>query len=226
MKSFVLTLCLVCLATSSTRAALVAYWNFNGLSIVIAGTPGTGTVPATIEASQGAGRLGLSGYGGLVDDFPGSILNVIGPDPAGASLTLIPGGTSGGSYPGNGTFITVQFSMTGRQNPIVSFDTRGTSIGYNSGAWAWSINGTDFTDIVGSNTATRSLNYTTASLDLSAIDLLDDASTVILRYTLSGAESPLSNNRIDNLQINAVPEPAVGLGAGLGLLGLLRRRRC
>lgn len=57
------------LSATDAGAALVAYWNFNGLSISTASTPGSGGVPTTIDAYTGAGTVALSNFGGLVDDF-------------------------------------------------------------------------------------------------------------------------------------------------------------
>jgi hypothetical protein len=212
-------------ATETSTAALVAYWNFNGLVIATAGAPGTGTVPTSIDADLGSGTVGLSTWGGTVDDFTGSTLNVIAPDASGASLSLVASGPTGGPYPGNDTFITISFSMAGFEDPVVTFDTRGTSTGFDNSLWSWSTNGVDFTPVAGVSTATRTTSFATAMVDLSDVDELDGAPTVVLRYALSGATSGSGNNRIDNLQVNAIPEPSVALLGALGALGLLRRRR-
>lgn len=210
-------LVLLVLAAPGSNAALVAYWNFNGLSITTASAPGAGGVPTTIAADSGAGTVGLTTWTGLVDDFGGSTINGLNADPVEESLSLI-------SNAGNGTFITISFSMTGLENPAVSFATRGTSTGYDSGIWSWSIDGTNFTPVSG-NTATRNTTFALTSVDFSAVDDLDGAAAVTLRYTLAGATSASGNNRIDNLQINTVPEPAATLLGAFGLIGLLRRRR-
>jgi hypothetical protein len=211
-RTFALASLLVVFAvTSTSQAALISYWNFNGLSIGTASAPGSGGVPTSIAADQGSGSLSLTGWGGLVDDFAGDVINALGGDPAGASLSLV-------SNAGNGTHIeTAAFSTVGLQDVIVTFATRGTGTGFNSGTWSYSTDGSLFTAAPG-NTATTSTTYALATMDLSAIDAIENQPSVYLRYTLDGAGSTSGNNRIDNLQINAteIPEPST-----IGLLGLV-----
>ena len=205
--------------TTTAEAEVIAYWNFNSLSIGDAGAPGTGGVPTTIAADQGSGTLSLADWTGLVDDFAGSTLNALNGDPSGASLSLV-------SNAGNGSFIQISFSMAGFTDLEVSFATRGTSTGFNLGQWAYSTDGTTFFDF-GGNTATRATSFSIASVGTT--NGLDNISTAFLRYTLDGAEPGSGNNRIDNLQLNAtaIPEPS-----SLAVLGLIsaagvavRRRR-
>jgi len=218
-------LALSCMA--SAPAALVSYWNFNGLSVATASAPGAGGVPLSISADQGSGTLSLSAWGGLVDDFAGSATNAIAPDVAEESLSLVSGGPAAGPFPGNGSFLDLSFSLTGFENPVVTFAGRGTATGFNTGSWSWSTDGINFNPI-GGNTATVSTTFALLTQDFSAADGLDQAASVTLRYTLTGATSNSGNNRIDNLQINAspVPEPSssVAMLTGLALLGWRRRR--
>jgi len=205
---------LVC-ASSAANATLVAYWNFNSFD------PATDT---TIPADQGVGTVDLSGWGGGVASFAGTTINALGGDPSGGSLSLQGGGTSD-PFPGNDTYIEVQFSMAGLMDLEVTFATRGTSTGFDTGQWSYSTDGASFTNF-GVNTATRSTSFALAPLV--GTDGLDNASSAFLRYTLSGAESSGGNNRIDNLQLNAtvIPEPAgiVLMMVGLAAVGAMRRR--
>ena len=146
--------------------------------------------------------MSLSGWGGTVDDFGGSDVNAIAPDATGASLSLVAGGTAA-PFPGNGSYLEIQLNLADFSDPIVTFATRGTSTGFDTGSWSYSVGGGSFTTVAGINTATRSTTYALATLNLAAINAIDGQSNVRLRYTLSGAGSASGNNRIDNLQVNA-----------------------
>lgn len=227
-STFLATISSIAFLSNSAEAVLVAAWNFNELSITTAGPPGTGSIPTTISASSGSGTVGLAGWNGNVASFAGSTLNAVNSDAAGASLSLAGGGTAE-PFPGNGSFITIAFStigLTPDEGIIVSFATRGTSTGFNSSSWAYSTNGTDFTALATAPiTATRDTTFAVATVDFSSVEEILDVSTVTLRYTLDGASTAGGNNRIDNLQVNAVPEPSVAVLGAIGALGLLRRRR-
>ena len=214
------------LMNPSADAALIAYWNFNGLSIATASPPGSGGVPTSIAADQGTGSVDLTSWAGLVDDFAGSTINAIAPDAAGASLSLVAGGTAA-PFPGNQSSISTTVSTIGLKDPIITFATRGTSTGFNASAWSYSTDGISFTPISNSSTATTSTTFALATVDLTGISAVANQSSVIFRYAVDGATSSSGNNRIDNLQINAtpVPEPATIALAGLGVLGIFASRR-
>lgn len=208
------------LATLPCHGALVAYWNFNELSIASASAPGSGGAPDSIIATQGSGTLDLNDWNGTVDDFAGSTNNTIGVDSAEESLSLI----AGSGTAGNGSHILMQISLSGMSDPSLSFATQGTATGFNAVQLAWSVDGVSFSDFGSAYDPAGS--YALQSYDLSSIDTLDNAATAYLRLSFDGATGSSGNNRIDNLQINAIPEPsfALLLLAGAGSLLLLRRR--
>ena len=114
---------------------------------------------------------------------------------AGSALTLE-------NSSANGKAIAIKFSMTNFKDPILSFATRGTSTGFNTHQWAWSTDGTVFTN-VGTNTAITGSTFTTQSIDLSSINFVDKAATVYFKLTVTGATTASGNNRLDNIVINA-----------------------
>lgn len=225
------------LTPSVGQTGVFAYWNFNSLSIGTASNPGSGGVPTSISSNFGSATVSLAGWAGTVDDFAGATLNAqnlgSGVDVAGASLSLIAGGVSA-PFPGNGSSILFNLNLTSYADLTVSFDTRGTSTGFNANTWAYSVDGGSFTTIAGVSTATRTTTFATASFSLSAISAIENQSNVVLRYTVDGATSGSGNNRIDNLTIAgtyspaaAIPEPSTyaAILGGVALLGVAARRR-
>jgi hypothetical protein len=164
--------------------ATIASWNFD-----------TTPYPNPLSASPGIGAIDFSGWGGAVTNFNGV---------TGQALALQ--GTGG-----NGTYIEIDFSMTGYQGLHVTFATRGTSTGYTSGLWSWSVNGGAFTTLPGVNTATTSTSFIDRDVDFSGQALLNNAAGVRLRYTLDGATGQLPNNRIDDLVLSATHVPTISM---------------
>ena len=226
-------------------ATLLSYWNFNNSTAGSGGGPGTFNTTGTAEvynsttkhitpASGGAKAAtayvdfsNLAGnMGGSANNnwgtFGGATGNALNGDSSGGALAVIGSGN-------NGHYVSFGVSMTGFEDPVISFDTRGTSTGFNVGTWSWSTDGTNFTNLVSVNTATRTTSFSTKDADFSLADGLDNAAFVTFRYTLDGASSTSGNNRIDNVQISAdiasVPEPATISLLALGGLALARRRR-
>jgi autotransporter-associated beta strand protein len=184
---------------------LVAYWNFNNFD------PATDT---TIAADQGSGTVDLSDWDGGVEDFGGSTINALSGDPDGASLSL-QGGTD---EAGNGTFILISgLDLTGLTDVDVSYATQATGTGFDNNQWAYSTDGTNFTDFGGTIIPPGSF-----ALEDVTTTGLDGQATGFLRYTLDGATNSTGNNRIDNLQINALgtgssgPTPILGTEATSG----------
>lgn len=187
----------------------LAAWTFETASTPAApGTPSsvaanlgtqTGTAFIYADGTNGSSTWITATSGNELTAFGGSTVN----DPRGtpvAGNAYCPVGGTG--FSANGKSMVIKFSMTGFENPILTFATRGTATGFNSHQWAWSTDNITYTDF-GINTANPTTTFTTATLDMSTIDALDGAATVYLRITFGGATNATGNNRLDNIVINA-----------------------
>lgn len=223
MRKLLLASCFASLSAVPAQAVIVAYWNFNTLTNSVnngttyAPTSGSGSITVGVAASDNAGNSrGINSFGGTT-------LNAISPDPNGQALT-VQGGALEAATPvqNNGATVTIQVDLTGLENPILSFATQRTNTGFNSSVVAWSTDGVTYTDFT---TYSPGTNFAIQSFDFSSANALDSTSTAFFRITLTGVTANSGNNRFDNVQINAVPEPTAALLGGLGFLALLRRRR-
>jgi len=198
---------------------LIAAWDFLSLPPTTVST----ATPATIPAPFGMAMLDVSAFGlgspqGSNPErtsFTGTMLNVVPESVDGNPGTALALANSSA----NGKAAIFSFSMAGYRDLVVSFATRGTSTGFNSGVWAWSTDGINYQTLAGVNTASTNAFFSTTVVNFATATGLNNADTVYLRYTLSGATSASGNNRIDNVQLNATPIAAGGIGPQ-GLAGL------
>ncbi len=195
-------LTLAFLQTAKGQTQLAA-WTFDTTSA----TPNTPTaVKADFGVQNGTAELYADGTNGSsswdkateLAAFSGTTVN----DPRNAGSQ-----TAGQAYclldsSANGKSIVLKFSMNGYKNLVLAFATRGTASGFNSQQWAWSTDGTSFTDI-GPNTAINTSIWTIQTIDLSGATGLNNADTVYLRNTFNGAASQTGNNRLDNIILSA-----------------------
>jgi hypothetical protein len=191
---------ITCAFAQHGQAALIASWNFNQYN-------GTDTA---LVADQGAGRMEFGGFLGDTVNYSGSTLNALEGVAAGQSLALR-------DMANNGRTLTIQVSGLGSSGFVLSYAGYRTSTGFTSHDWAYSTDGTSYTpfSIVTFSTPTV---YEVKTLDFSGIRSLNNQAEVYFQVTLDGATSTSGNNRFDNLQITAVPEPAHwGLFAALAL---------
>ncbi len=137
-----------------------------------------------------------------------------------------------GANPGNnGNYVQFSVSTARVADLSLSYATTHTGTGFTTQTLSYSVNGGSFIT-VGTFTAfdPTAGTFVLASFDLSAINAIENQTSVTFRITFSGATNAAGTNTLDNIQLTsatAVPEPAtVGAGLlGVGALCWHQRRR-
>jgi len=194
-------------ATTLPAALPLAAWTFDLADFPV--PPNTPTSVASNYGSQPTAMLYANGTNGSslwlnptsnpeLSSFGGTTLNDPRPTPIANNAIALANNSA------NGKSIVLKFSMSGYENPILTFATRGTSTGFNTHQWAWSTDNVSYTNF-GTNTVNNTSTFLLRTLDLGAIDALDQAVEVYIRLTVSGATSATGNNRLDNIVLDATP---------------------
>jgi hypothetical protein len=201
-------------ASQAAKADELAVWNFNDSNLNV--DHGSGTLTTTINAAN-------------VSFAAGTTNNARQGDLAGQALSL-QGGTGTAN---NGRNITFNVSTLGFSNIIVSFATQGTSTGFNSNQFQYSLDGISFIDFGSPYVPATAFGAVPLVFSLAAIVGLNDNPNAAFRIVFNGASSSTGNNRIDNIVVegtsmesSTIPEPAsvLLLLSGLGGLYKIRRR--
>jgi len=205
---------LICVAASQAATAdELAVWNFNDSNLNV--DHGSGTLTTTINAAN-------------VSFAAGTTNNARQGDLAGQALSL-QGGTGTAN---NGRNITFNVSTLGFSNIIVSFATQGTSTGFNSNQFQYSLDGISFIDFGPPYVPATAFGAVPIVFSLAAIVGLNDNPNAAFRIVFNGATSSTGNNRIDNIVVEGtstesatIPEPASVLLLLSGLGGIYKIRR-
>jgi hypothetical protein len=207
---------LICLAASqAARADELAVWNFNDSNLNV--DHGSGTLTTTINAAN-------------VSFAAGTTNNARQGDIAGQALSL-QGGTGNAN---NGRNITFNVSTVGFSNIVVSFATQGTSTGFNTKQFQYSLDGVSFINFGSPFAPATAFGSVPIVFSLAAIEGLNNNPNAAFRIVFNGATSSTGNNRIDNIVVEGttidtaeVPEPTsvMLLLSGLGGLYKLKRRK-
>ena len=203
-------------ASQATVADELAVWNFNDSDLNV--DHGSGTLTSNLNVVNVLFAAGTTNNARLGDT-------------AGQALSL-QGGTSNAN---NGRNLTLNVSTAGFANIIVSFATQGTSTGFTSNQFQYSLDGINFTDFGSAYTPATAFGTLPLVFSLVSIAGLNNNPNAAFRIVFNGATSSTGNNRIDNIVVEGVsasvasiPEPttALLLLSGLGGLYRMKRRRC
>ena len=214
---FLNLVCFALLAMSAPAALAdeLAVWNFNDSNLNV--DRGSGTLVSNINVVNLLFAAGTTNNARLGDA-------------AGQSLSL-QGGTGTAN---NGRHITFNVSTLGFSNIVVSFATQGTSTGFNSNQFQYSLDGVTFINFGTPYTPASTFGTVPLVFSLASIVGLNDNPNAAFRILFNGATSATGTNRIDNFVVDGtaattnIPEPttAILLLSGLsGLYGLRKRRR-
>lgn len=207
---------LLCFVASQAAAAdELAVWNFNDSDLNV--DHGNGTLTSNLNVVNILFAAGTTNNTRLGDI-------------AGQALSL----QGGSSTANNGRNLTFAVSTVGFANIVVSFATQGTSTGFNSNQFQYSLDGINFIDFGSPYIPATAFGTLPLVFSLVSIAGLNNNPNAAFRIVFNGATSATGTNRIDNIVVegtpaatSSIPEPTTMLLllSGLGGFYKMRRRR-
>jgi hypothetical protein len=118
--------------------------------------------------------------------------------------------------------ITFNVNTLGLTNLSLSFAIDNTGNGFTTATFQYSTDGTTFITPVGGMVTLPPPPGATQIVAFNYPIAVDNQASVYFRVSLSGGQSQGTNlqSTVDNIQLNAVPEPATTVGGVLGIFGL------
>ena len=208
-------------------------------------TANFGTGALYFDGSNGSSNWFLPATGGTnaeLNAFGGSSINTSAPDgtllssvtTSPAALAVVGGSSASVSTPSTARSAVFKFSMAGKSSLSISLTAQRSATGFSTQLWEFSSDGGStwgtIGSLIGGSTAgtIRDTFTNTGVLSLGAFSGLDNIADARVKVTFTGATASSGNNRLDNIQLNAVPEPSSSvlmlLGAA-GLIGIRAMRR-
>ena len=205
-------ICAALIFFAASQAAIadeLAIWNFNDSDLNV--DHGSGTLTSNLNVVNLLFAAGTTNNARLGDT-------------AGQALSL-QGGTG---VANNGRNITFNVSTVGFSNILVSFATQGTSTGFNSNQFQYSLDGINFLDFGPPYTPAAVFGALPIVFTLTSVVGLNNNPNAAFRIVFNGATSSTGNNRIDNIVVEGtnatIPEPTTALLLLSGLGGLYKMR--
>ena len=178
-------ICAVLIFLAASQAALadeLAVWNFNDSDLNV--DHGSGTLTSNLNVANILFAAGTTNNARLGDI-------------AGQALSL-QGGTG---IANNGRNITFNVSTFGFSNIVVSFATQGTSTGFNSNQFQYSLDGINFIDFGPPYVPLSAFGSVPLVFTLASIAGLNNNPNAAFRIVFNGATSSTGTNRIDNIVV-------------------------
>jgi hypothetical protein len=223
-------------------SGLIAGWDFQTTSNNGTAVDASPSTPKVYAANFGSGTLYLDGSNFSsnwfvpltgssnteLNGFTGSSVNTTGNGFSATTTSPAALGLLGGaSNVSNGKSIVFKFSMAEKKDLLISLSAQRTSTGFTTQTWEYSSNGSTWVTIKTLSSSTAGSGSTavysgdikdtfssTGIITLPTVTGLDNTAISYVRVTFSGATSSSSNNRLDNIQLNATSSAPVVLVSG------------